>query len=326
MTIRMKGAAALVAALAIVATAGAAVAQSGYPDHNVRMLVGYPPGGPVDIIGRVVSDRLSQIWGKPVVVENITGASGNIAADRAAKSTPDGYTLLVSTNAQLVVNPSLYKMTFDPAKDLTPISLAVYSPNILVIPNDVPAKNVKELVAYLKANPGKSFASAGVGTTQHLAGELFKSMAHVDIQHVPYRGAAPVITDLLAGRVTMFFGAISSLIPLVREGKLRALAVTSATRFPATPELPTMIEAGYPGFVSILSIGLVAPAGTPPAIVEKIHQDMVKGLAAPDVRKKLSNIGMEVIGDTPAEFAASMAAERPQWAKVIKDAGIKPSN
>ena len=211
MAFKMKGAATLIAALAIFATASAAAAQSGYPDHNVRMLVGYPPGGPVDIIGRVVADRLSQIWGKSVVVENITGAGGNIAADRAVHATPDGYTLLVSTNAQLVVNPSLYKMTFDPAKDLTPISLAVYSPNILVIPNDVPAKSVKELVEYLKAHPGKSFASAGVGTTQHLAGELFKSMAHVDIQHVPYRGAAPVIPDLMAGRVTLFFGAISSL-------------------------------------------------------------------------------------------------------------------
>ena len=318
--------AALFIALAIVLPAGGALAQGGYPDRAVHMLVGYPPGGPVDIIGRVVADRLSQIWGKPVVVENITGAGGNIAADRAAKSAPDGYTLLVSTNAQLVVNPSLYKMTFDPAKDLTPISLAVYSPNILVVPNDVPAKNVKELVEYLRAHPGKSFASAGVGTTQHLAGELFKAMAKVDIQHVPYRGAAPVIPDLMAGRVSLFFGAISSLIPLVREGKIRALAVTSATRFPAAPDLPTMIEAGYPGFVSILSIGLVAPAGTPPAIIEKIHQDMVKGISTLEVRKRLSGIGMEVIGGSPAEFAAAMAAERPQWAKVIKDAGIKTGN
>ncbi len=325
MTFKTKTAA-LLLALAIVLPAGGARAQGGYPDRAVHLLVGYPPGGPVDIIGRVISDRLSQIWGKPVVVENITGAGGNIAADRAAKSAPDGYTLLVSTNAQLVVNPSLYKMTFDPAKDLTPISLAVYSPNILVVPNDVPAKNVKELVAYLKANPGKSFASAGVGTTQHLAGELFKTMAKVDIQHVPYRGAAPVIPDLMAGRVSLFFGAISSLIPLVREGKIRALAVTSATRFPATPDLPTMIEEGYPGFVSILSIGLVAPAGTPPAIIEKIHQDMVKGISTPEVRKRLSAIGMEIIGDTPAEFAAAMAQERPQWAKVIKDAGIKTGN
>ena len=325
MPMRLRSAA-LLAALAVLATAPGALAQGKYPDHPVHVLVGYPPGGPVDIIARIMSDRLSALWNQPAVVENITGASGNIAADRAAHAAPDGYTLLMSTNAQLVVNPSLYKMTFDPAKDLTPISLAVYSPNILVVPNDVPAKNVKELVEYLRAHPGKSFASAGVGTTQHLAGELFKSMAHVDIQHVPYRGAAPVIPDLLAGRVTMFFGAISPLIPLVRQGKIRALAVTSAKRFPAAPDLPTMIEAGYPGFVSVLSMGLVAPAGTPPAVVEKIHQDCVKVLAIPEVKAKLANIGMEVIGDSPAEFAATMATERPQWTKVIKDAGITPAH
>ena len=325
MPMRLRSAA-LLAALAVLATAPGALAQGKYPDHPVHVLVGYPPGGPVDIIARIMSDRLSALWNQPAVVENITGASGNIAADRAAHAAPDGYTLLMSTNAQLVVNPSLYKMTFDPAKDLTPISLAVYSPNILVVPNDVPAKNVKELVEYLRAHPGKSFASAGVGTTQHLAGELFKSMAHIDIQHVPYRGAAPVIPDLLAGRVTMFFGAISPLIPLVRQGKIRALAVTSAKRFPAAPDLPTMIEAGYPGFVSVLSMGLVAPAGTPPAVVEKIHQDCVKVLAIPEVKAKLANIGMEVIGDSPAEFAATMATERPQWAKVIKDAGITPAH
>jgi tripartite-type tricarboxylate transporter receptor subunit TctC len=323
---KSKMIAALVAALAVFATARTAAAAQTYPDHPVHILVGYPPGGPVDIIARVMADRLSALWGQPAVIDNITGAGGNIAADRAVHSAPDGYTLLMSTNAQLVVNPSLYKMTFDPAKDLTPISLAVYSPNILVVPNDVPAKSVQELVAYLRAHPGKSFASAGVGTTQHLAGELFKSMAHVDIAHVPYRGAAPVITDLLAGRITLFFGAISPLIPLVREGKVRALAVTSATRFPAAPELPTMIEAGFPDFVSVLSMGLVAPAGTPPAIIEKVHQDCVKVLAQPEVRAKLANIGMEVVGSSPAEFAAAMARERPQWAKVIKDAGIKVGN
>jgi tripartite-type tricarboxylate transporter receptor subunit TctC len=320
--------AAFFAALAMFAAANGALAQGTYPDHAVRVLVGYPPAGPVDIIGRILADRLSQIWGQAAVVENVSGASGNIAADRAAKSTPDGYTLLVSTNAQLVVNPSLYAtMPFDPAKDLMPISLSVYSPNILVVPNDLPVKSVAELVAYARANPGKlTFASAGVGTTQHLAGELFKAMAKVDIQHVPYRGAGPVITDLLGGRITMYFGAISPLIPLVHDGKVRALAVTSATRFPAVPELPTMIESGYPGFESILSIGLMAPAGTPPAIIEKIHQDSVKALAPPEVRKRLSDIGMEVIGNSPAEFAAAMAAERPQWAKVIKDAGIAASN
>jgi len=329
MTIKIRIAAALMAVLPLFFGAGNAVAQSGYPDHAVRMIVGYPPAGPVDIIARVMSDRLAEVWQQPVVIENVSGAGGNIAGDRVAKAMPDGYTLLVATNAQLAVNPSLYtKMTYDPAKDLMPISQAVYSPNILVVPNDVPAKSVQELVAYARSHTGEklTFASAGVGTTQHLAGELFKAMAHIDIQHVPYRGAAPVITDLLGGRLTMYFGAISPLIPLVREGKVRALAVTSAKRFATAPDLPTMIEAGYPDFVSILSIGLMAPVGTSPAIIEKIHQDTVKVLALPEVRKKLSDIGMEVIGNSPAEFAAAIKAETPQWAKVIKDAEIKASN
>ena len=329
MTIKIRIAAALTAVLPLFFGASNAVAQSGYPDRAVRMIVGYPPAGPVDIIARVMSDRLAELWQQPVVIENVSGAGGNIAGDRVAKAPPDGYTLLVATNAQLAVNPSLYtKMTYDPAKDLMPISQAVYSPNILVVPNDVPAKTVQELVAYARSHTGEklTFASAGVGTTQHLAGELFKAMAHIDIQHVPYRGAAPVITDLLGGRLTMYFGAISPLIPLVREGKVRALAVTSAKRFATAPDLPTMIEAGYPDFVSILSIGLMAPAGTSPAIIEKIHRDTVKVLALPEVRKKLSDIGMEVIGNSPAEFAAAIKTETPQWAKVIKDAEIKASN
>ena len=321
--------ASLIAALSILFAQGDAVAQGGYPDHTVRMIVGYPPAGPVDIIARIMSDKFTEIWSQPVVVENASGAGGNIAGDRVAKAAPDGYTLLVATNAQLAVNPSLYtKMTYDPAKDLVPISQAVYSPNILVVPNDVPARTVQELVAYARSRTDErlTFASAGVGTTQHLAGELFKAMANIDIQHVPYRGAAPVITDLLGGRLTMYFGAISPLIPLVREGKVRALAVTSAERFGASPDLPTMIEAGFPGFVSILSIGLMAPAGTSPATIDKIHQDTLKVLALADVRAKLSDIGMEVIGNSPTEFAAAIKTETPQWAKVIKDAAIKPSN
>ena len=185
---------------------------------------------------------------------------------------------------------------------------------------------MKELVAYCRAHPGGTFASAGIGTTQHLAGELFKAMEHLDIQHVPYRGAAPVITDMLAGRLTLYFGAVAPLIPLVKAGKVRALAVTSAKRFAATPDLPTMIEAGYPGFVSVLSMGLMAPAGTPPAVVETIHQSSVKALSTPEVRDKLNAIGMEVVNNSPKEFAAAIAAERPQWAKIIKEAGITPTN
>ena len=229
MQLKTRAAAALITVLAIFAAASTAVAQT-YPDHPVKVIVGYAPGGPIDIVARLMADRLAEVWGKPVVVENLTGAGSNIAGDRVAKSAPDGYTLLMGSNALLAINPSLYsKMTFDPNKDLIPISEAVYSPNILVVPNNLPVKNVQELVAYAKAHASDklTFASAGVGTTQHLAGELFKAMAHVDIAHVPYRGAAPVITDLLAGRLTMFFGAIAPLIPLVKAGKVRALAVTS---------------------------------------------------------------------------------------------------
>ena len=328
MKVRSSVVVAFICALSVLVGAGDGFAQSNYPDHPVRIDVGFAAGGPVDIIARIMGDRLAKIWGQPVVIENIPGSGGNIAGGRAAKAAPDGYTLLMSSNAQLAINPSLYnKMPYDAAKDLVPITLAVYLPNVLVIPNDVPAKNVAELVAYARSHPGTlTFGSAGTGTTQHLAGELFKAMAKIDMQHIPYGGAAPVITDLLAGRITMFFGSVAPLIPLIQEGKLRALAVTSAKRFAALPDLPTMIQSGFPGFVSILSMGLVAPAGTLPAIIEKIHQDSVSVLSQPDVRKRLSDIGMDVIASSPSEFAAVIKAETPQWAKVIKDAKIRASD
>lgn len=328
MKVRARVAAILSSALFVLSGANAAIAQSGYPDHTVRIMVGFAAAGPVDILARIMGDKLAKIWGQPVVIENVPGSGGNIAGGRAAKAAPDGYTLLMSSNAQLVINPSLYsKMPYDAAKDLAPITLAVYSPNVLVIPNDIPVKSVGELVAYARAHPGTlTFGSAGTGTTQHLAGELFKTMAKIDIQHVPYGGAAPVITDLLAGRITMFFGAVSPLIPLIQEGKLRALAVTSAKRFPALPDLPTMIESGFPGFEAVLSMGLTAPAGTPPAVIEKIHKDSVAILSEPDVRKRLGDIGMAVIASSPAEFAGVIKAETPQWAKVIKEAGIRPND
>jgi tripartite-type tricarboxylate transporter receptor subunit TctC len=301
-----------------------ASAQSGYPDRAVKIEVGYAPGGPLDIVARLVGDKLSQIWGKPVIVENISGASGNIAADRVAKAAPDGYTLLLASNVMLTVNPKLYKnISFDPLKDLAPITQVAYAPNILVVANDLPVKSVQELVAYARANPGKlSFASAGIGSTQHLAGELFKTMAKIDIQHVPYRGSAPAITDLLGGRLSMYFGPVAPLLAQIKEGKMRALAVTSAQRFPATPELPTMIEAGYPEFISILSEGWMAPAGTPKDIIEKIYKDTAKVLSAPDVRERLQKIGTEPMGTSPAEFAADIAREVPQWGKVIEAAGL----
>jgi tripartite-type tricarboxylate transporter receptor subunit TctC len=308
---------------ALLLSLGAATAQT-YPDKPIRILVGFAAGGPADISARLIADRLTEAWNQPVVVENVTGAAGNLATDRVAKAAADGYTLLLGASATIVTNPSLYqKLPFDPVKDLAPITQIVITPNILAVPADVPVKSVAELVAYVRAHPGASYGSAGVGTSQHLAGELFKTMAGIDIQHVPYRGIAAVMPDLLGGRLTMAFGNISAILPLVREGKLRALAVSSPRRSAAVPDLPTMIEAGFPGFNSNAWFALMAPAGTPAPIVEKLHRETVHILGIPEVRKRFDTLGMEVVGNTPAEFAAVITAETPFWAKVIKDAGIK---
>lgn len=296
-----------------------------YPDKPIRLLVGFAAGGPTDVAARLVGEKLSEAFGKPVIVENITGAAGNIAADRVAKAPPDGYTLLAAASATIVTNPSIYqKLPFDPVKDFAPITQVAYTPNLLVVPNDLPVKSVAELVAHARAHPGLTFGSAGVGTSQHLAGELFKTMAGIELQHVPYRGISAVVPDLLGGRIHMVFGNITAVLQLVREGKVRALAVTSRQRWASVPELPTMIEAGFADFDSTAWFGLMAPAGTPAVIIDRLREEAVRALARPDIRKRFGDIGMEAIGNTPAEFAAIIAAETPQWAKVIRDAGIKP--
>ena len=311
-------------ALSLLLIAGAANAQTSYPDKQVRILVGFAAGGPADIAARIVADGLSEVWGKPVVVENLTGAAGNVATDRVAKSAPDGYTLVMASSA-IVTNVSLYdKLPFDPVKDLAPISQVCFTPNILAVNNDVPAKNVQELVALARVRPGEiTFGSAGVGTSQHLAGELFKSMAGVNLQHVPYRGIAQAMPDLLGGRLTMSFGNISAVLPLMRENKVRALAVTSIKCSAFVPNLSTMAEQGFPGFDSNAWFGLMAPAGTPAAVVAKLHAETAKILARADVREKFGVLGMEVIANTPAQFADNIKAEIPVWAKIIKASGAK---
>jgi tripartite-type tricarboxylate transporter receptor subunit TctC len=309
---------------ALLLSLGGATAQT-YPDKPIRILVGFAAGGPADISARLIADRFAEAWGQPVVIENVTGAAGNLATDRVAKAAPDGYTLLLAASATIVTNPSLYqKLPFDPVKDLAPVTQICFTPNILAVPTDVPAKSVTELVAFVRAHPGAlTYGSAGVGTSQHLAGELFKTMAGIDIQHVPYRGIAAVMPDLLGGRLTMAFGNISAILPLVRESKLRALAVSSPRRSASVPDLPTMIEAGFAGFDSTAWFALMAPAGTPQPIIEKLHHETVRILALPEVRKRFDALGMEPVGNTPAEFAAEIARETPQWAKVIRDAGIR---
>jgi tripartite-type tricarboxylate transporter receptor subunit TctC len=302
---------------------GSANAQGSYPEQTVRILVGFSPGVAPDITSRLLAERLSSGWGKAVVVENVTGAGGNIAADRVAKAAPNGYTLGMIGNGSLVLSTSLYeKLSYDPVKDFAPITQVFVAANVLVVPSAVPAKNLQELVAFLRANPG-TYAHAGVGTSQHLAAEVFRSMAGVDIRPVAYRGTTAMLPDLLAGRVTLSFANISNVMPPVREGKLRAFAVTSVKRSAAAPELPTMIELGYADFEAVPWFGLVAPAGTPAAIIERLNRDALKVLAMPDVRKKLNDVGLDVIGGTPAELAAAIEREIPQWGRIIKQLGIK---
>ena len=296
-----------------------------YPDKPIRLLVGFAPAGPADIAARVLGEKLTEAWGKPVAIENVTGAAGNVSAERVAKAAPDGYTLLLGASSTIVSNISLYeKLRFDPLKDFAPISQLCVTPNILAVNNDVPAKSVAELVALAKARPGAlTFGSAGVGTSQHLAGELFKVRAGIKLQHVPYRGIAQVVPDLLGGRLTMVFGNISAMLPLSRENKVRALAVTSLKRASAVPDMPTMAEQGFPGFDATAWFGVLAPAGTPVAVVARLQAETVKILAMPDVRKKFADLGMETIGNTPAQFAEVIKAEIPVWAQVIKESGAK---
>ncbi len=318
----------LFAALLVALAAQAASAQSNFPNRPVKILVGFTPGTAPDLAGRILADRFSEVWGTPIVIENVPGAGSNIATDRVAKAPADGYTLLMGGNSALVINPNLYDaLPFDPVKDFAPISQIFIAANVFALPPDVPAKSVADVVALAKAQPGKlSYAHAGVGTSQHLAAELFKYMAHLDIVPVAYRGTTALLPDLLAGRITMSFANIANVIPLAREGKLRALAITSARRSALAPDLPTMAESGFPGFEAVPWFGLLAPAGTPKDVIDKIYSETAKALATPEVRKRFDELGLEPIGNTPAEFAAVIKKETPEWAKVIKDAGIKLGN
>jgi tripartite-type tricarboxylate transporter receptor subunit TctC len=319
---------ALFAALAVLPATQTASAQSTYPNRPVKILVGFTPGTAPDLAARILADRFAEVWGSPFVVENVPGAGSNIATAQVAKATADGYTLLMGGNSSLVINPSLYEtLPFDPVKDFVPISQVFVAANVLAVPPALPVKSVEDLVALAKASPGKlSYGHAGVGTSQHLAAELFKHMAHLEIASVPYRGTTALMPDLLAGRIAMSFANIVNVVPLARQGKLRALAITSIKRSALAPELPTMAESGYPGFEAVPWFGLIAPAGTPRDIIDKLHAETVKTLAMPEVRKKFDELGIEPVGNTPAEFAAVIRKEIPEWAKVIKDAGIKLGN
>ncbi|MGH8616417.1 MAG: Bug family tripartite tricarboxylate transporter substrate binding protein [Burkholderiales bacterium] len=314
-----------VVSMALLSWSALSFAQGAYPNKPIRIIVAYTPAGATDILARTVGQKMSEAWGQPVIVENRPGANGNIGTEVAARANPDGYTLLMVTAGTHGVNPGLYrKLPWDAVKDFAPVSLVAIVPNIMVVNNSVPVKNAKELIAYLKASPGKySYGSPGLGSTAHMSMELFKSMTGTDIVHIPYKGSAGVLQDLIAGQVIVTIDNMPPYLPQVKAGKIRALAVSPAKRSPAVPDVPTLAEAGVTGYDAAAWFGLVAPAGTPKPIVDKLAAETQKILRMPDVAERLSGLGAEPVGNTPAEFAAFIKVEIAKWAQVIKDAKVE---
>jgi tripartite-type tricarboxylate transporter receptor subunit TctC len=310
-----------VLALALAWSAGAK-AEAAWPNKPIKLIVGFAAGGSTDVTARVIGQALSQRLGQPVIIENRPGAGGNIAADATAKADPDGYTLLMTTSSSFAANPSLYKsLPFDVQKDFSPIALTAFIPNLLVVNPSVPANNVSEFIAYLKANPGKlNFGSAGNGTSQHLSGELFNSLAGVHMVHVAYRGGAPAVTDLLAGQVQVIFAPLVEVIQQVRAGSLKALGITTAKRSPLLPDVPSISET-LPGYEVVLWNGLLAPANTPPEIIDRINSATVDALRSPEVKAKLAEQGSEPVGGTPPEFKAFIASELVKWHRLVELSG-----
>ncbi|MEO5843636.1 MAG: tripartite tricarboxylate transporter substrate binding protein [Caldimonas sp.] len=300
---------------------GATQAQTnaGRPMHIV---VTFTPGGAPDTLARLIGEKLSVAWNQPMLIDNKPGAGGNTGADSVAKAAPDGLTIVVGTVGTHAINGALYaKMPYDMVKDFAPVTLLATTPNLLVVNNDVPAKTLAELIALGKREGKMTFASSGSGTSIHVSGELFKTMTGIDMTHVPYKGRASAIPDLLGGRVTMMFDNMPSSLPLVKDGKLRALGVTSAKRSAAAPDIPTLAEQGLAGFEAVSWFALFAPAGTPKAFIDRLQGEVKKILASPDVARKLAEAGLEVVGSTPEELAAYQRAEIAKWAKVVKDSG-----
>ena len=311
------------AAAALPALPRIAPAQS-YPSRYVRLVVPFPPGGAADPIARVLANRLSEIWGHQVVIENRGGAGGNLAAQAVAQSEPDGHTLLLGS-IFLATNPFVYSsLGYDPIADLAPVTMVGAFPNLMVVPNSSPATSVKEFIGYAKANRGNTtYASNGIGGTPHLSGELFKRMAGIEMTHVPYRGGGPALNDLIPGRVDVLFGTLPSTLPQARSGMLRALAVTTITRSPFAPDLPTIAESGVPEFEVAGWNGLFLPARTRAEIVTKVRHDAIAAIAHPPVKQKLEEMGVDVITSTPAELAAHLKSEMAKWGTTIKEVGIK---
>ena len=312
--------------VALVASVTAAIAQpAAYPTKPIRIVVAYTPAGATDILARTIGQKLNEAWGQAVIIDNRPGANGNIGTEYAAKATPDGYTLLMVTAGTHGINPGLYrKLGFDAVKDFAPVSLVAMVPNVFVVNNAVPSKDLKEFIAYAKANQGKlNYGSPGNGSTAHLSMELFKSMTGIQMVHVPYKGSAGVLADLIGGQIVVTMDNMPPYVPQVKAGKIRALAVSPARRSPALPEVPTVAEAGVPGYDSGAWFGLVAPANTPKDLVAKLSRETARILKLPDVSARLADLGAESVGGTPEQFSAHIKAEIAKWAKVIRDANVE---
>lgn len=314
----------LVAGLVLVCAGGALAQAPAYPVKAVRIISGFPPGSGADITARVIGQKLGEAYGHQVLIDNRPGAGSNIAAELAAKATPDGYTLFVGTVAN-TINATLYaKLPFDFARDFAPVALTTSAPNVLVVHPSVPAHSVAELIKLAKARPGQlNYGSAGIGTAPHLSAEMFGSMAGISLVHIPYKGSPLAVTDLIGGQVALMFSPASSVLGQVKSGRLRALAVTTAARLPTLPELPTVAESGLAGYETVTWFGFVAPAATPRDIVGKLNADTVKVLGQPEVRQQFATQGIDVLGGTPEQFAAYIRSEIVKWARVIKESGAR---
>jgi tripartite-type tricarboxylate transporter receptor subunit TctC len=327
MTLPTKATRALVLACATVAQiAGAADTPPAFPAHPIRLILGYPPGGASDAVARPLAVMVGARLGQTIVIDNRPGAGGNIAGELAARAAPDGYTWFLGNNGILATNQALYeRMPFDALKDFATVALIGSQPSVLVAHPSLPVASVRDLIALAKAKPDQlNYASAGTGTAGHLTGELFKAIAHVKFVHIPYRGGGPAVIDLVAGQVQFMFATAASVIPQVQSKRLRALAVTSLKRSPSMPELPTVDESGVARFEAITWHGIVVPATTPPAIVDRINTEINRALATADLKEKLAAQGVEARGGTPAEFSAYLKSEIPKWSKVVRDSGAKP--
>jgi tripartite-type tricarboxylate transporter receptor subunit TctC len=304
--------------------AGSAAAQS-FPSKPIRMVVTFPTGGAPDILSRTISEKLDPAWGQTMIVDNKPGAGGNIGAEFVARAAADGHTLVMGTVGTHSINGALYaKMPYDMVKDFAPVTLIASTPNLLVVNNDVPARNVAELVALAKAKPGQlTFGSPGIGTSVHVSGELFNTLAGVKTTHVPYKGRQMAIPDLLGGTITMMFDNMPSALPVVREGKLRAIGVTSAKRSPSAPDIPTIAEQGLPGFEATSWFAVFAPAGTPRPVVDRLHAEFVRIFSLPDVVQKLRTLGLDPILGGPEALAKAQREEIAKWAKVVKESGAR---